>query len=261
MTCSVVKELMPNYIDGLTSDETSEDIKKHLASCESCCAVYEYLRSTHPSDAAEKKKDMEFVKDLKAGVQKRKRRSILAVFAILIIGILFTRRYSVPIPFDANRMFIETVPSAFTVNDEYGWVDLTNIDGLDFQESKSVLSGKLDVMNLVWLSYRGIHNAGSWSKGRTISRNGEKVRVIYYRYTKTLWDLMLPSDLFAQSESASNYGEIYGDSAAFDGGVHEPEQREIYYLQVRNLDALDELSDKEYDALRQKASLIWSGVN
>ena len=55
MTCSVVKELMPNYIDGLTSDETSEDIKKHLASCESCCAVYEYLRSTHPSDAAEKK--------------------------------------------------------------------------------------------------------------------------------------------------------------------------------------------------------------
>ena len=72
---------------------------------------------------------------------------------------------------------------------------------------------------------------------------------------------MLPSDLFAQSESASNYGEIYGDSAAFNGGVHEPEQREIYYLQVRNLDALDELSDKEYDALRQKAALIWSGVN
>ena len=32
MTCSVVKELMPNYIDGLTSDETSEDIKK--TSCE-----------------------------------------------------------------------------------------------------------------------------------------------------------------------------------------------------------------------------------
>lgn len=261
MTCSVVKELMPNYIDGLTSDETGEDIKKHLAGCESCCAVYEYLRSTRPSDAAEKKKDMEFVKDLKADVQKRKRRGIFAVFVILLIGILFVRRYSVPIPFDANRMFIETVPSAFTVNDEYGWIDLTNIDSLDFQESKSVLSGKLDVMNLVWLTYRGINNASSWSKGRTINRNGEKVRVIYYRYTKTLWDLMLPSDLFAHSESASNYGEIYDDSAAFDGGAHEPERREIYYLQVRDLDSLDELSDKEYDALRQKASLIWSGVN
>lgn len=174
MTCSVVKELMPNYIDGLTSEETSEDIKKHIAGCENCCAVYEYLRSSNRYDAAEKKKDMDLVKDLKAGIQKRTRRSILAVFVILIVGILFVRRYSVPIPFDANRMFIEKVPSAFTVNDEYGWIDLTNIDGLDFQESKSVLSGKLDVMNLVWLTYRGINNASSWSKGRTISRNGKR---------------------------------------------------------------------------------------
>ena len=261
MTCSVVKELMPNYIDGLTSEETSEDIKRHLADCKNCCAVYEYLRSSDRYDDVEKKKDMDLVKDLKAGIQKRKRRSMSAVFVILITGILFIRRYSIPVPFDANRMFIETVPSVFTVNDEYGWIDLMNIDGLDFQESKSVLSGKLDVMNLVWLTYRGMNNAGSWSKGRTIRRNGEKVRVIYYRYTKTLWDLMLPGDLFVHSESASNYGEIYDDSAAFAGGVHEPERREIYYLQVRDLDALDELSDKEYDALRQKASLIWSGVN
>ena len=36
MTCSVVKELMPNYKDGLTSEETSEDIKRHLADCKNC---------------------------------------------------------------------------------------------------------------------------------------------------------------------------------------------------------------------------------
>ena len=90
-------------------------IKRHLADCKNCCAVYEYLRSSDRYDDVEKKKDMNLVKDLKAGIQKRKRRSISAVFVILIAGILFVRRYSIPVPFDANRMFIETVPSVFTV--------------------------------------------------------------------------------------------------------------------------------------------------
>lgn len=90
-------------------------IKRHLADCKNCCAVYEYLRSSDRYDAAEKKKDMDLVKDLKAGIQKRKRRSMSAVFVILITGILLIRRYSIPVPFDANRMFIETVPSVFTV--------------------------------------------------------------------------------------------------------------------------------------------------
>lgn len=83
----------------------------------------------------------------------------------------------------------------------------------------------------------------------------------YYRYTKTLWDLMLPSDLFVYSEGGSIYGEIYSDSAAFDGGTHEPEPREIYYLRMRDLSKLEELSDEEYDALREEASLVWKGVN
>ena len=80
MTCSVVKELMPNYIDGLTSEETSEDIKRHLADCKNCCAVYEYLRSSDRYDDVEKKKDMNLVKDLKAGIQKRKRRSGSSIY-------------------------------------------------------------------------------------------------------------------------------------------------------------------------------------
>ena len=47
-------------------------IKRHLADCKNCCAVYEYLRSSDRYDAAEKKKDMDLVKDLKAGIQKKK---------------------------------------------------------------------------------------------------------------------------------------------------------------------------------------------
>ena len=30
MKCSIVKELLSNYADGLTSEETAGDIRKHL---------------------------------------------------------------------------------------------------------------------------------------------------------------------------------------------------------------------------------------
>ena len=36
--------------------------------------------------------------------------------------------------------------------------------------------------------------------------------------------------------------------------------REIYYLPMRNMDRLGRLSDEEFDALREKATLVWSGV-
>ena len=32
-------------------------IKRHVADCKNCCAVYEYLRSSDRYDAAEKKKE------------------------------------------------------------------------------------------------------------------------------------------------------------------------------------------------------------
>lgn len=38
--CSVVKDLLPLYVDGLTSENTSEFIENHLAECEECQKEY-----------------------------------------------------------------------------------------------------------------------------------------------------------------------------------------------------------------------------
>lgn len=261
MRCSFVKELLPQYIGGLTSEDTSEDIKRHLAECEGCRAVYEYLLSAPTLEAAKNGKEETLAKKQNPALPKKKQRILFGVFTMLAVFILFARNYSIPIPFDAYHMLIETVPSTFASVNKDGEIALTDMDTLDFQNTKSVLSGNLEMLNLVHFTYRGINHVGSSSNARTISRNGKKVRVIYYRYSKTLWNLMFPSDLLAYSEGGSNYGEIYSDSAALTGGVHKPELREIYYLPMRNLGALDKLSDEKYDAFREKASLVWSGVN
>ena len=37
--CSVVRDLLPGYIDNLTSEQTNAFVKAHLAACAECRAV------------------------------------------------------------------------------------------------------------------------------------------------------------------------------------------------------------------------------
>ena len=39
--CEIVRDLLPLYIDHVTSEVTSDYVKKHLAECESCSRIYE----------------------------------------------------------------------------------------------------------------------------------------------------------------------------------------------------------------------------
>ena len=36
LTCELVEDLMPSYIDALTSDVTNKAIREHLAQCDKC---------------------------------------------------------------------------------------------------------------------------------------------------------------------------------------------------------------------------------
>ena len=42
--CSLIKDLMPLYIEGLTSTDTNEYIKKHLSECSECNSFFEDIK-------------------------------------------------------------------------------------------------------------------------------------------------------------------------------------------------------------------------
>ena len=43
LTCGIVQDILPNYIEKLTSDETNLAIEEHLHSCKECKQVYEQM--------------------------------------------------------------------------------------------------------------------------------------------------------------------------------------------------------------------------
>ena len=41
--CKIVQDLLPNYIDKLTNDETNQYIEEHLAKCNECKKIFKLL--------------------------------------------------------------------------------------------------------------------------------------------------------------------------------------------------------------------------
>lgn len=258
MKCCVVVDLLSNYIDGLCSEETNEEIRKHLEGCDGCRAVFEKMSAVIPEEILPEDKNIDFLKKLKTRMLRKNVLAALLTGIVLLAGfIVFANNYEIPVPFDENRMSVELFKAA-VIRREDGTILLKEIDPRLMDEIVPESSGK--VVDVVQLAYEGINRISKSSRGRTIDRSGESVRVVYYCYTKTLWDSLLYDDDFSnQRESGRSFGsDIYGDN--YKSADYEPQMREIYYLPVRNLHKIEELSDEEFDGLREKGSLVWSGV-
>ena len=93
--CEVAKDLMPSYIDGLTSEVTNELLEAHVASCEDCKASLDAMRETTdlPDQPAQAEtKEIDFLKK-----NRRRNRIILwaAVAVVCSLLLAFYVRYYV----------------------------------------------------------------------------------------------------------------------------------------------------------------------
>ena len=59
MKCEIIKDLLPSYVDGLTSVESNEEIESHLEYCTECQEYLEEIKKDIEIDKAEKDKEIE----------------------------------------------------------------------------------------------------------------------------------------------------------------------------------------------------------
>ncbi|MBS1315556.1 MAG: zf-HC2 domain-containing protein, partial [Anaerotignum sp.] len=44
MKCEIIRDLLPSYVDGLTSEESNREITAHLAECATCKEILEQMQ-------------------------------------------------------------------------------------------------------------------------------------------------------------------------------------------------------------------------
>ena len=89
ISCSIAKDLMPLYMDGVLSAETTEVMKAHLESCWNCRKEYETMEQEWklPSSVRLQEENKKMLKELKRQI-KRKRilTGGVAVFLAAMVG-------------------------------------------------------------------------------------------------------------------------------------------------------------------------------
>lgn len=67
--CSAVCDLLPLYVDGLTSEKTNSLIKEHLEKCAECQKEYQFIKTNLKTTAAEvdtsMEKEVDYLKKIK----------------------------------------------------------------------------------------------------------------------------------------------------------------------------------------------------
>jgi len=87
MKCEIVKDLLPIYIDGLTSNESNSEIEDHLKTCQTCKDVHDQMKTEIDVET------IELNKENFNPFKKLNKRIFRAVLTTLAVCILITGSY------------------------------------------------------------------------------------------------------------------------------------------------------------------------
>lgn len=106
MKCEIVKDLLPMYIDGLTSQDSNREIEKHLRECEECRSYYQEMTGKIPDVLPKAQPDE--VGLLKKERKKRRKNKVIIAIIIVILSIvpviMWKKMTPVSVNYDDVRM-------------------------------------------------------------------------------------------------------------------------------------------------------------
>lgn len=92
LTCSIVQDLLPNYIEKLTSDDTNHAVEQHLDICEDCKKAYEQMAADIGNTEKVPVIELKFLKKVK---KTRLLAAVLCVVLTLVLSwLIYASEYS-----------------------------------------------------------------------------------------------------------------------------------------------------------------------
>lgn len=189
LTCGLVRDLLPSYLEGLTAEETNEAVERHLASCPRCAAALEELREGAREEARAEPREVEYLKKVRRSGKKRVLLAVLATMAALL-AVFLLKIFVIGTPLQAQTVAVTEAQvdherlhlrliSVSSGNAYHGW-KVETVDGVASIYARSVLvsglfhSGEgevyvpLEGVREVWLGGRSGRLV--WQDGMVISQ-------------------------------------------------------------------------------------------
>ena len=86
LSCAVVRDLLPSYVDGLTSEETTRAVKEHLDSCPQCTEACRAMSDPDQTFSTNDVKEVDYLKTVRRKGRKKIVLTALSVLLVLALG-------------------------------------------------------------------------------------------------------------------------------------------------------------------------------
>ena len=113
LTCGVVRDLLPSYVEGLTSQETNTAVERHLADCPDCTRLRADLAGETPPPP-EEVKEVDYLKKVKRRGRRRVVAAVAVTVLVLTLGI-------------AAKLFLIGSPANWDTWENYNFTARTNV--------------------------------------------------------------------------------------------------------------------------------------
>lgn len=87
LTCGLVRDLLPSYLEGLTGEETNEAVERHLSDCPRCTAALEDLRGGVREETRAAPREVEYLKKVRRSGKERVLLAVLITALLAVVGI------------------------------------------------------------------------------------------------------------------------------------------------------------------------------
>ena len=87
ISCSVVRDLLPSYLEGLTEPETSQLIKNHLENCSDCRRRYDSMSEAAEDSSVQLERDVDYMKLIRKNSRWKAVATGAAVFLLFLFAV------------------------------------------------------------------------------------------------------------------------------------------------------------------------------
>lgn len=90
--CKIIQDLLPNYVDNLTSNETNLFIENHLRECNECTSILQNMTKEFEKENVNVKKEVNYAKKYNVKYKKVKYSLMIIIWSLIFIILAFWGR-------------------------------------------------------------------------------------------------------------------------------------------------------------------------
>ena len=265
VTCKVIQDLLPLYVDGVCSPDTAALVEEHLKDCAPCQEAYHALKeapSPTPEDGADKDAAVaKGLKKVKTGL--RRKRILIGVFATLggllvSFGLgLFVTCYRFYAPVEDTVKGVSVVDGQLTVDLERPFLLAPMTQLIPTTTSGAYQEGDpIDEPVLLIVSSNTIYDSiNAWFHGGT----GSKTWEMTYPLTQEAWEDMHGDEQAEAIERLQDGDAPYPRTSwvpSYTDDLPWGDIEKVYYYESRDFGW--ESQEAAHAMLDQYGTLLWT---